>query len=157
MNSGITSSLLQLISAAVTPVVMISACAALILGINNKHTAISDRIRGFAAECRAANTPATRKAQLEGEACIFYRRFKLTWYALGALYCAVGMFTVMVLLIVFTQRRALTFENGTLFLFILGIVLMMIAALCELIEIRLSLHSLYMDMQDVFPSALRKR
>ena len=157
MNYGITSSLLQLISAAVTPVVMISACAALILGINNKHTAIADRIRGFGAECRQATTTEARKVQLEKEAGIFFRRFRLTWYALGALYVAVGMFTIMILLIVFTQRRQLSYDNGTLILFIAGIVLMMVASICELIEIRLSIHSLEVDMQDVFTCVPRKR
>jgi hypothetical protein len=44
---------LSLISAAVTPVVMISACAVLIMGIASKHAGLSDRVRTLASEYRA--------------------------------------------------------------------------------------------------------
>src|SRR5438552_10239630 len=94
-----SSALLQLISAAVTPVVMISACAALILGINNKHTGISDRLRNLLVECRNSDTPKERRDQLLEESAVFYRRFRLTLYSLFALYAAVIAFTLTALLL----------------------------------------------------------
>jgi hypothetical protein len=144
-----SSALLQLISAAVTPVVMISACAALILGINNKHTGISDRLRGILAERRLPSTSVPRSAQLETESAVFYHRFLLTWYALFALYSAVIAFTATTLLLLLTERRMLSFTNGTLSLFTAGIAFMLAASVIELFEINLSHRSLRIEMSDL--------
>src|SRR5579862_6452474 len=135
MGAGTSSALLQLISAAVTPVVMISACAALILGINNKHSSIADRIRTSLAESRLPGTQAARRKQLGEQIPLFYRRYLFTWASLVALYVAVMVFTLTTLLLVFTQRRVLTFDSGTLTLFVAGVVLMLAAACFELAEI----------------------
>jgi hypothetical protein len=49
------------ISAAVTPVVMISANAILISAISAKHQSMSDRLRALTAEWRNPATPVTRR------------------------------------------------------------------------------------------------
>ena len=156
MPSSTVSALLQLISAAVTPVVMISACAALILGINNKHTALSDRIRSFTAECRHPDTASERRQQLLEEIHLFYIRFRLTWYAMALLYSAVGAFTLMILVIVLAQRHSFTNDAGTLSLFLLGILLMVAASALEVFEVSFSNRSLCVELRDVCPPTPRK-
>ena len=148
MNPIATTTILQLISAAITPVAMISACSGLILGINSKHTALSDRTRQAVAECRQGVTPA-RHAQLEREIRLFYRRFRYTWYSLGALYAAVGCFLIDVLLILLLHHRVMIFANGTLGLFVLGSFLMVVASVLEFIEIVLANRSLSAEIEDV--------
>src|SRR5579871_4380496 len=106
MNPG-ASALLQLINAAVTPVVLISACAALILGVNNKHTSIADRLRMFAADLRTPDCPQSRKDQIAAQAAIFFRRYRLTWAALGSLYASVVAYILMILVIVLAQKQLL--------------------------------------------------
>ncbi|HLV81059.1 MAG TPA: DUF2721 domain-containing protein [Chthonomonadaceae bacterium] len=149
METNTVSGLLDLISAAVTPVVLISACAALILGINNKHTGISDRMRTMAAEYRQAETLPARRRQIYDEILVFRRRFRLTWYALGALYGAVMLFTATTLQIIFTHRRLATGPMSTLALFEAGVVLMFVASCLEIFEVFFSLKSLDIEMRDL--------
>jgi hypothetical protein len=47
---------LQVVASAVTPVVLVSATAILIGGVNARHVAIADRIRSLTAEFRNAAT-----------------------------------------------------------------------------------------------------
>ena len=149
MDTNTVSGLLNLISAAVTPVVLISACAALILGINNKHTGVSDRMRALAAEYRHTETPPSRRTQILDQIPIFYRRFWLTWYALGSLYGAVMLFTGTALLIILTRRRLSTGPLITLTLFEIGVVLMFVASCLEILEVAFSLKSLRIEMRDL--------
>jgi hypothetical protein len=134
MDSSTVAGLLHIISAAVTPVVMISACASLILTINSKHTNLSK--------------------QLLHELAIFQRRFMLTYLAHVALNIAVIVFVLCVIVIIFTQRRL--FESGrpTLILFLGGTALMFVAMCCELIEISLSQRSMRAEMEDITPATL---
>ena len=71
MDSSTVAGLLHVISSAVTPVVMISACASLILTINSKHQNIADRIRAIATEIRGANCTSARCKQLIDELHVF--------------------------------------------------------------------------------------
>jgi hypothetical protein len=149
LNSAVASGLLQLISAAVTPVVLISACAALILGINSKHTAIADRLRQFAGELRAGTANEQRAEQLRSQVDIFFHRYHLTWIALALLYSSVIAFIVMIGLIVTAQMHLLQFEGGILAAFVAGILLTLGAAVCEILEIRLAIRSLQVELNDV--------
>ncbi len=47
---------LQVVASAVTPVVLVSATAILIGGVNSRHISISDRIRSLTAEYRNPGT-----------------------------------------------------------------------------------------------------
>src|SRR5579884_2344673 len=149
MGTNTVVGLLDLISAAVTPVVLISACAALILGINNKHTGISDRMRILAAEYRQADTSPSRRRQILDQIPIFFRRFRLTWYALGALYGAVMLFTATTLQIILTHRRLATGPMSTLALFDSGVGFMFVAACMEIVEVILFLASLAIEIRDI--------
>lgn len=149
MNTGATNIITQLIAAAITPVALISACAALILGINNKHSGISDRIRQAVADCRKEETDSLRRAQLLTQIHIFLVRFRLTWYALVALYAAIVCLSLSVLLIVYSQQHRLTFANGTLLLFIASVVLMLAASFLEIGEVGLSMRSLRAELTDI--------
>ena len=149
MDTNTVSGLLNLVSAAVTPVVLISACGALVIGINNKHTGISDRIRLMAAEYRQAETEPTRRRQILDEFPVFHRRFRLTWYALVALYGAVMLFTATTLQIVLTHRRLVSGPMSTLALFDTGVVLMFVASCMEIGEVALSIRTLSIEMRDI--------
>ncbi len=149
MPFGTTSGLLQIISSAVAPVVLISACAALILGVNNKHSNLSSQIRAAAAEVRQKETLPERRAQLCAQIPLFYRRFRMTWIALCSLYAAVSVFVVMILLIILTQRHLLSFENGTLTLFVVGIALMLAASCMEIVEVALATRNLRLEIRDI--------
>lgn len=157
MNPGATNLITQLIAAAITPVALISACAALILGINNKHSGISDRIRQAVADARKEEADSPRRNQLMTQVHIFFVRFRLTWYALVALYTAIVCLSLCVLLIVYSQQHKLIFANGTLLLFIVSVALMLLASFLEIGEVGLSMRSLQAELIDIYtPPSLRK-
>lgn len=121
----------------------------MILGINNKHSGLSDRIRQAVADARKEEPGSPRRSQLMAQIRIFFVRFRLTWYALVALYAAVVCLAVCVLLIVYSQQHQLIFANGTLLLFIASVVLMLLASFLEIVEVGLSTRSLRAEMIDV--------
>ena len=149
MNPILSSGLLQLISAAVTPVVMISACATLILGINAKHSGTADRVRQLTMQFRANGNTAERQENLIDQIRIFYRRFLITRAALWILYAAVTTFIADVLYILLSQKHILMSDNAALGLFMLGVVLMLLAVLMEFLEIKLSKQSLFLEVEDI--------
>src|SRR5947209_1038657 len=98
---GTSSGFLALISAAVTPVVMISACATLIIGIGAKHAGLSDQARGIAAQYRDAPIDSARRLTLRRELRIFLWRATLAWLAHCLLYLAAAIFAATVLAALF--------------------------------------------------------
>ena len=86
--------LLQLINAAVTPVVMISACATLIIGINTKHSGAADRVREIARRYRDESN-ADRGAQSQSprtDSHILSAVFNFPVGAVDTLYCGRGVY-----------------------------------------------------------------
>jgi hypothetical protein len=138
---------LALISAAVTPVVMISACAILITGIGTKHAGLSDRVRSLAAEYRAAADPG-RRHLLSQQVHAFIRRATLAWLAHCLLYLAAATFSVTVLTALFAQRQP-GWGMLTLSLFTAGTVLLIPALFLELIELMLAQATLRLETVDI--------
>jgi len=151
MNPDAAPALLQLISSAVTPVVMISACASLILGINNKNSSLADRVRLAVAECRTTELSDSRRQQLVLQIAIFYRRYVLSWAALVMLFSAIIIFVLTVVMIVLTQRNRIHLEGIVLGMFLIGTVFMLAAAAVEVWEIAFANRSLQIEMSDIVP------
>lgn len=141
--------LLHVISAAVTPVVMISACATLMLAINSKHSNLAERIRLLAAELRGGTASKARQMQIRDETSILAHRYHYTYSSHVLLNCAAVVFIVMVPLIALTQHGIFRGAMPTLVLFMCGAALMLLAMVCEVIEISLSLRSIRIELQGV--------
>ena len=148
MSGGTISSLLGLITAAVTPVVMISAAASLIIGINQKHVALADRLRTLAAAFREPDTTAARRQNIYDQIVLFHRRYAWVTYAHRWLYAAVVCFIGTVLNITLSAR-SVSWEWLTLALFIIGIVIMLGAVAAELIEIHWAKRTVELELQDI--------
>jgi hypothetical protein len=95
--------LLQLITAAVTPVVMVSVAAVLILGINSKHQSIADRIRNLTGEFRSPGTRAERQEEISRQMLLFQRRVFYAGTAQLLLYFAIALFLATVILIILAR------------------------------------------------------
>lgn len=149
MGQNLLPAFLQIISAAVTPVVMLSACSALILGINAKHTGLSDRIRQAAGEFREPAASAARRAQLAHEIAVFQRRFTLAWRAAWLLYGAVILFILTTLVIVLQQNGPRPLAAAPVTLFVLGVALMLGASCLELAELSLAARTMSAELDDI--------
>ena len=149
-----TAGLLQVITSAVTPVVLISAAAALILGINQKVAALADRLRALAVEFRASTTTAARRATIQAEVRLFARRFTFVSLALQWLYAAVACFLAMVLVVSLTPRTPI-WDLAALAILVLGVGLVLGAVVGELLEARLGGRTVSLEIRDVLtPVAL---
>ncbi len=134
--------LLETISAAVTPVVMVSAAAVLTLGVSNKHQAMSDRLRALAAEMRSMETTRDRRATIERQMTLFRRRIAFSAVAHRLLYVSIMLFMIMVLQLFFAPDR-----GGVGFgLFTAGVAAIIGAIGCELAELSLANRTLDLEM-----------
>lgn len=145
---GTAAGFLSLISAAVTPVVMISACAVLIMGIANKHAGLSDRARTLAAEYRATAVESPRRRVLRRELRAFMRRAALAWLAHCLMYGAAITFSGTVLAALLALRRA-AWGGTTIGLFVLGTCLLIFALILEFLELLLAQATLRWETRDV--------
>lgn len=155
MFTDTAAGLLQIVTAAVTPVVLISAAAALILGINQKHNSLSERLRALASEYRSASTTAARREVIRAQVLLFERRFGYAALAHQWLYVGVSFFIGMVLVLTLTPR-SLAWDRLALGLFVLGITLMLAAVVAELLEIRLAWQTVRLELRDVTEDELTR-
>ena len=140
--------LLQLISAAVTPVAMISSAAIIIGSVSSKHQNMSDRLRALANEYRESNCTEERRANICLQMGIFDRRIRYSANAHRLLYLAIAAFTFTVLLIIVSPTR-LTWTPGAATLFGLGVTMMLVAVVFEFVELWWTNQTLKLEMNDV--------
>ena len=139
---------LQVLAAAVTPVVLVSATAILISGINSRYISISDRMRALAHEFRDPNCMEKRQVTISHEMVTFQHRIRLVSWAVRALYLAVGAFVTDALIISATLWREML-AIATLPLFLVGILLIMFAIVCQLLELQTSNHTISLEVRDI--------
>ena len=139
---------MQVVAAAVTPVVLVSATAILISGVNSRYISISDKMRGLSQEFRTLDLAAPRRAAIAAQMVIFRHRIALVAWAVRVLYVAVICFVAMAMVIGATQWRK-TLESVTLPMFGLGIFLILTAIICQLLELQLSIRTIALEIRDV--------
>jgi hypothetical protein len=144
-----TSLALAIISAAVTPVVMISAAAALVMGLNQKHNALSERLRALMAEFREPETTAARRLSISEQAALFQQRFRYLDRAVRWLYGAVASFVLSTLLITLISHDRQRWDPAAIALFELGIALMLGAVVEALLETRQTRRTLELELRDL--------
>ena len=143
-----TSIALAVITAAVTPVVMISAAAALILGLNQKHNSLSERLRLLMVEFRAQETTEQRRENIRAQVTLFRQRFRYVDRAVRWLYAAVTCFILAILVITLISHARTRWDPAAIALFELGIILMLGAVVEELLEGRQTRRTLELEIRE---------
>lgn len=139
---------MQVLAAAVTPVVLVSATAILISGVNARYIAVADKMRTLAQEFRSSSTHAERRVCIVDQMTTFRRRVELVAWAERVLYAAVAAFILVALLISGTAWRA-TLGSITLPLFALGISMLLVAICCQILELQLANRTISLEVDDV--------
>jgi hypothetical protein len=139
---------MQVLTAAVTPVVLVSATAILISGTNSRYISISDRMRALANEYRDPNCIEQRRMTISREMLTFRHRIHLVSWAVRALYTAVGAFVTDALIISATLWRQML-AAATLPFFLLGISLIVLALVCQLLELQSSNRTISLEISDI--------
>ena len=140
---------LKVVTTAVTPVVMVSATAILISGVNSRYISISDRVRSLAREYRQPETSCERQLNIRRQMPIFHRRLHLVSWATRFLYAAVGCFVAVALLISASVSRPILLR-ATLGMFLAGLVLVSVAIVLQLLELQRSNQTIDIESTDVF-------
>jgi len=145
-----SSHLLNLISTAVTPIVLISATAILLSNHTNKYNNISTQMRALTHEYRDRETSEKRRATLRRQLNFYGRRIHAMWLASICLYTALLCFllTVLSLLAVSTTSLARLDWVGEIGL-CGGLLLLFVTVICELTEVRLATRTSQEEMFDV--------
>jgi hypothetical protein len=136
------------ISAAVTPVVMISANAILISAINSKHQSMSDRVRALTAEWRNAATPMGRRESIVHQVRMFDQRLRWVTWSHIVHYLATGCFISMVIVIAMSPRLE-ALGGASLGLLIAGVALMFVGILLELLDLAKARATARLEIKDI--------
>jgi hypothetical protein len=143
---------LRIVTTAVTPVVMVSATAILVSGVNSRYLAVSDRMRALAHEYRTCELTADRRLNIQRQMIIFQRRLELVSTASRILYVSICCFISVALLICLsTWRQMLTVV--TLPTFAVGVVLVGTAVVLQLLEVQASHKTVALEVSEVLRDA----
>jgi len=144
-----TFNLTNLISAAVAPVVLISAAAILLSGYSSKYGNISDRMRDLTGEYRRTDTTEARRALLKRQLTLFRRRIIAVWGASALLSFSLLLFLGTVLSVILSTHAAELGWVGAGCL-VGGLAMMVGAISLELVEIRLARLAVDAELSDIF-------
>ena len=139
---------LQVLAAAVTPVVLVSATSILVSGVNSRYISIADKMRGLAQEFRAPTCTPQRKSLIAAQMEIFRKRIGLVAWAVRVLYTSIGCFTAVAMVISATLWHRML-ESVTIPLFAAGISMILAAIICQLLELHLSNRTIALEVRDV--------
>jgi hypothetical protein len=136
------------ISAAVTPVVMISANAILISAISAKHQSMSDRLRALTAEFRSAATSEERRATIAVQLRVFDERLRWVTWSHIILYAATACFIAMVIVIALSPAIE-ALSGASLVLLLTGVALMFTGILLELLDLAKARATVRLEIRDI--------
>ncbi len=149
MDPAVAQGPLSLIASAVTPAVLISATAILLNGVASKHSNMSNRIRGIAAEFRDPQTSPSRRENILAQVSWMNRRVTHIRRSHIVLYAAIACFVVMILVLTLTQVHK-DWLLVTVPLFLGGVGLLLFGVISELLELRLAARTLGIELTGTF-------
>ncbi|HVS54143.1 MAG TPA: DUF2721 domain-containing protein [Opitutaceae bacterium] len=144
MDNGLTSSSLQVVQLAVTPVILLSGVGALMITLTNRMGRIVDRTRTLAGQVHGASGPD--RAHFESQLDIMWRRAGLVRLAvtLAGLSMLLSCFLVVVIFVDALVERKFGVEMVVIFA---ASVLCLIAALVAFLrDIAVSLTALQLEV-----------
>jgi TRAP-type C4-dicarboxylate transport system permease small subunit len=139
---------LQIVTTAVAPVVMVSATAILISGVNARYISISDRVRNLAREYRSDGVTSGRKLNIQAQLIAFQYRMRLVSWAARLLYAAVLCYISLIMLICLGTLR-ITLTAVTLPIFAVGVALVGVAVVLQFLEIQASHTTLNLEASEI--------
>ena len=138
------------LTAAVAPIVLVSAAGLLFNGMQTKNLHLSDRIRALTAELRYPALTPDRRRQITDQLPYFVQRIRLSQHALEFLSIAILCFVGTSLLL----ASAFWVGTSTLplvitVLFLAGVALLIVALVLEFVEMWIGLKTIDIEMRDV--------
>jgi hypothetical protein len=145
METSPVNSLLPIIQASTTPVILISGLGLLLLTMTNRMARIVDRTRVYASHLRQAE-PAERR-QLEIQLELTWRRAKLVRLSLTFATASMLASSALVFAIFLGATLRVDLSVLMLVLFLASIALLVVALVTFLRDIFVSLAALHLEVQ----------
>jgi len=147
------SSALTVLSAMITPAVLILACGSLILTTSNRLTRVVDRVRELSKEIEALAEDPRDEAFLDEKRDMLFglmeraiHRARLLQQALTRLYIALSTFVATSVAIGVVALTQTNFAIVALVLVFIGAGLMLASSVMLILESRIGLNSVYAEM-----------
>lgn len=134
--------LLGTVTAALWPLVMVSATAPLIISISGSHANLSARARLLAEEKRSPTITPARRQSVQQQLDWFRLRIRLSHAAHMLLYLAVLCFVGTVAMMSLQPRTA----TACVWVFFSGTLLLLIAVLLQLVELSTAHRTIERDL-----------
>jgi hypothetical protein len=151
-----TPTLMGLISAAVAPVVLISAVAIFFSALTSKHSHLADQIRQLTAEFRKTDAGKSRRLSIGLQLGIFERRMNALWISTALLSLSLLCFVSTILLVMASQRQSHMGVFGICFM-VLGLIFLFTGVIAEMVEIGLAHASMKCEVSDVEAEYLKEK
>jgi cation transport ATPase len=143
---------LDVLSAMLTPAVLISACGTLIFSTSTRLSRVVDRVRELARNIEslsASDKPdflEERQSEIERQLAIHSRRSRYIQHALTSFYISLGLLVAATVAIAFVSvlRLSMWFPN---ILGIMGTITLFYGCIALIAEARLALRSVRSEMQ----------
>jgi uncharacterized oligopeptide transporter (OPT) family protein len=145
MESLPVDTLLPVIQASVTPVILISGLGLLLLTMTNRMGRIIDRTRVYASMLREAETAERRQLEIQLE--LTWRRAKIVRLSLTFAISSMLASSALVIAIFLGATLRVDLSGFMLVLFMTAIVLLVAALSAFLRDIFLSLAALHLEVQ----------
>lgn len=140
---------LQSLTAAVAPVVLVSAAGLLFNGFQAKNLHLADRIRALAAEMRGAETSPGRRRQIADQLELFRRRIRLSQSSLELIYLSILCFVITALLLASAMwMPRLSHPVVVSAVFVAGVVLLLASVVLEFVEMWVGLRTIDIEIRD---------
>jgi hypothetical protein len=142
------TSTVDVIAAAVAPIVMVSAAGLLFIGVQTKNLHLADRVRDLMREHRATGPKdKERREAIRAQIVLFEKRIRLSQRALESLYGAIVSFVTTTFLLAVApwigQTAVPTPVTGGIFM--LGIASLLLALVLEFLEMRAGLSTIAIE------------
>jgi hypothetical protein len=142
----------QRIASAVTPAVMVSACALAALGLDNQAARVSARLRDLARELRQLPAQSPRREHLPEQIRVLGRRHRIYTWALMLNYAALLAFVCTSLL--YLEQPAIGLPKSVpIIAFTCGVVLLGAMAVLVLASLRLSRSAIVLEERQTLARA----
>jgi len=148
MLGGDVKDMMTVISAAVTPVVLISALAIFFSALTSKHSHLADQFRQLTAELRKGESSEKRQEALTCQLRIFEHRMDAIWLATGMLSVSLLLFVCTVLVVIWSKLHPQAAVYGVVLL-VGGLILMVASVVAECYEIALGRRSMMYELSDL--------
>jgi hypothetical protein len=144
---------LDSLTAAVAPVVMVSAAGLLFNGVQAKNLHLSDRIRAL-AEMRHPGLTPTRRTQVLGQLALFHTRIRLSQWSLDFIYLAILCFILPSLLLASRLWIGPPVLPALITaIFLLGVAVLVVALGLDFVEMAIALRTIDIEIRGALQDA----